>query len=501
VDRVAISALIDRTALAFGGADGQVPAPAVDGELTGDESGPGLPNRSGSAYAAGVIDDDPGVTTEQIERQQPFGDRVLLVIDGAALQVVPLPGSGTLTIGRASRCDVVVDSGSVSRHHANLVLGIDVEVEDAGSSNGTFVDGVKLQTGRAVALTIGVPFLVGSVTLMVQTRAGSRRDATKSSLLAALEQSASRIALGRLSVLISGETGSGKEWFAERIHEMSPRRTAGFVRINCSAISEPLLEAELFGNEATGKPGMLEIADGGTAFLSDIDQLPHALQQQLLRAIEDAAVRRIGSPRARPIDVRYVASTSKALSADVDDGRFRRDLYFRIAGATFVIPPLRERKDEVLPLAEHFVIAASAPLGRSFALSEDAKQWLLTHDWPGNIRELRNACERAVLLATGTVIERHHLTTIDDAGQRLPDQRRRSATIPPPPGIRATAAGDMPAQVRATVAELEKQRILEALERCAGNQTRAAEVLGISRRTLINRLDEYGIARPRKRDE
>jgi len=450
-----------------------------------------------------VIDDEPGMTTEQIDRQVPFGERVLLVIDGAALQVMPLPGGGTLTIGRASRCDVVIDSGSVSRHHANLTIGGDVEIEDAGSSNGTFVDGVKLPANRPVRLAIGVPFLIGAVTVMVQTRAGSRRETTtQSSLLAALEQSASRIAVGRLSVIVVGETGAGKERFAERLHEMSPRGAASFVRVNCSAISEPLLEAELFGSEAANKPGMLELADGGTAFLSDIDQLPNTLQQKLLRAIEDAAVRRINAARARPIDVRYVASTSKDLSAEVEAGRFRRDLYFRLAGATFAIPPLRDRKDEVLPLAEQFIASAASPLGRAFTLSEDARQWLTSHDWPGNIRELRNACERAVLLATGALIERHHLTTIDDPAKRLPDQRtRRHATIPPPPGIRAPSAADMPSQVRATVAELEKQRILEALDRCAGNQTRAAEVLGISRRTLINRLDEYGIARPRKRDE
>ena len=450
-----------------------------------------------------MIDDEPGMTTEQIDHQVPFGERVLLVIDGAALQVMPLPGGGTLTIGRASRCDVVVDSGSVSRHHANLAIGGDIEIEDVGSSNGTFVDGVKLPAHRAVRLAIGVPFLIGAVTLMVQTRAGSRRETTpQSSLLAALEQSAQRISVGRLSVIVVGETGVGKERFAERIHEMSPRRAASFVRINCSAISEPVLEAELFGAEAASKPGMLELADGGTAFLSDIDQLPNALQQKLLRAIEDAAVRRVNAARARPIDVRYVASTSKDLSAEVEDGRFRRDLYFRLAGATFAIPPLRERKDEVLPLAEQFIASAASPLCRAFTVSEDAKQWLTSHDWPGNIRELRNACERAVLLATGALIERHHLTTIDDPAKRLPDQRsRRHATIPPPPGIRAPSAADMPSQVRATVAELEKQRILEALERCAGNQTRAAEQLGISRRTLINRLDEYGIARPRKRDE
>jgi DNA-binding NtrC family response regulator len=450
-----------------------------------------------------VIEDEPGATTEQIDREAPFGDRVLLVIDGAALQVMPLPGAGTLTIGRASKCDVVIDSGSVSRHHANLIVGNEVEVEDVGSSNGTFVDGAKLPAQKQVRLTIGVPFLVGAVTLMVQTRAGSRRETTpQASQLAALEQSAARIAVGKLSVIVVGEHGVGKERFAERIHEMSPRRGAPFVRINCAAISEPLLEAEMFGNEAQNKPGQIELAEGGTVFLSDIDQLTPGLQQKLLRVLEDSAVRRTGGARTRPVDIRYIASTAKDLSAEVDAGRFRRDLYFRLAGAAFTVPPLRERRDEVLPLAEQFVASAAGPIGRAFMLAEEAKQWLTTHDWPGNIRELRNACERSVLLATGAMIERHHLT-IDDPMRRMPGQRFRSSpTIPPPPGgYSAPSAADMPSQVRATVAELEKQRILEALDKCAGNQTRAAEMLGISRRTLINRLDEYGIARPRKRDE
>jgi DNA-binding NtrC family response regulator len=450
-----------------------------------------------------VIEDETGATTEQIDREAPFGDRVLLVIDGAALQVIPLATQGTLTIGRASKCDVVIDSGSVSRHHANLLLGLmDVELEDVGSSNGTYVDGAKLASNMPAKVTAGVPFLVGAVTLMVQTRSGSRRETTtRASQLAALEQSAARIAIGKLAVIVVGEHGVGKERFAERIHEMSPRRGSAFVRINCAAISEPLLEAEMFGVEQHNKPGLLELADGGTAFLSEVDQLPQGLQQKLLRVLEDASIRRTGGTRARPIDVRYIASTAKDLNAEVEAGRFRRDLYFRLAGASFTIPPLRDRRDEILPLAEQFVASAAGPLGRAFLFTEEAKQWLSSHPFPGNIRELRNACERAVLLATGAMIEEHHLS-IDDPARRQPGQRFRSSpTIPPPPGITAPSAADMPSQVRATVAELEKQRILEALERCAGNQTRAAELLGISRRTLINRLDEYGIARPRKREE
>jgi two-component system response regulator AtoC len=281
------------------------------------------------------------------------------------------------------------------------------------------------------------------------------------------------------------------------VHEMSPRRTAPFVRVNCAAISEPLLEAERFGNEAANKPGRLEYADGGTVFLNDVTELPQSLQAKLLRVLEDGAVHRMGAATPRPVDVRFIAATSKDLAAEVDAGRFRRDLYFRLAGATFTIPPLRSRKEEVLPLAEQFVTSASGPLGRTFTLADDARTWLTEHDWPGNIRELRNACERAVLLAPGLVIERGHLMV--EEPRRPPNRQRTSPTMTPPPGSMTTS--DMPSQVRATVAELEKQRILEALEKCAGNQTRAAEQLGISRRTLINRLDEYGIARPRKRDE
>ncbi len=445
-----------------------------------------------------MIDDERSATTEQIDRQAPFGDRVLLVIDGASLQVVPLPGLGVLTVGRAQTCDVSIDSGSVSRHHANLVLGGDVEIEDIGSSNGTYVDGARIAAHHRVRLGVGMPFLVGAVTLMVQTRTGSRRESSPhTSQIAALEASASRIAMGKLSVLIAGENGTGKERFAERIHEMSPRRSHAFVRVNCAAISEAQLEAETFGIEAQNKPGAIEHADGGTVFLRDVSELPQALQLKLLRVLEDGALRRVGATTARPVDVRFISSTTKDLAAEVEAGRFRRDLYFRVAGATFALPALRDRKDEVLPLAEQFVAAAAGPLGRSFVLAEDAKAWFLANTWPGNIRELRNACERAVLLATGSTIERQHLAI--DQPQRPPNRMRTSPTMTPPPG--SMLAPDMPSQVRATVAELEKQRILEALDKCAGNQTRAAELLGISRRTLINRLDEYGIARPRKRDE
>ncbi len=441
-----------------------------------------------------MADEETGNGAAYPDRQPPIAERVLLVIDGASLQLVPLPGSGALTIGRAQTCDVTIESGSVSRHHATLVMGSDVEIEDVGSSNGTFVDGARLASNDRTRVGIGMPFLIGGVTVMVQTRAGSRQ-AIKTSQLAALEESAARIAVSMLAVLLLGETGVGKERFAERAHEMSPRHNGPFVRINCAAISESVLEAELFGSEETSKAGLFEHADRGTVFLDDVTELTESLQLKLLRVIEEGTVRRNGSATPRNVDLRFIAATSKDVAMEVDANRFRRDLYVRLAGATFVLPPLRDRRDEILPLAEQFIASAAGPLGRTFVISADAKSWLVEHDWPGNIRELRNACERAVLLAPASVISRGHLTL--EQARSVPGRFRLPTT--PPPG--SMPSHDMPMQVRATVAELEKARILEALDRCAGNQTRAADLLGISRRTLINRLDEYGIARPRKRDE
>ena len=301
-------------------------------------------------------------------------------------------------------------------------------------------------------------------------------------------------------MLILGETGVGKERFAERIHEMSPRRSGPFVRINCAAISEPLLEAELFGSEPRNKPGLIEQADGGTAFLNDVAELPQALQVKLLRVIEDGAVRRhrLGTRAADRRAVRRRRRTRISPPRSTPAGS--------AATSTSGSPARRSRSRRCARARTRSCrspssssTSAAGPLGRSFVLRRRREaRGCPTHDWPGNIRELRNACERAVLLATGSVIERQHLTIDEPSAGRRP-RIRSSPTMTPPPG--SVLASDMPSQVRATVAELEKQRILEALDKCAGNQTRAAEMLGISRRTLINRLDEYGIARPRKRDE
>ncbi|HEY2743783.1 MAG TPA: sigma 54-interacting transcriptional regulator [Polyangia bacterium] len=303
--------------------------------------------------------------------------------------------------------------------------------------------------------------------------------------MARLEALVARVAPGNINVLLLGETGVGKEVLAERIHQLSPRAPKPLLRLHCAALSESLLESELFGHERgafTGalktKRGLLETADGGTIFLDEIGELPLSIQVKLLRVIEERKVLRVGGLTAQPIDVRFIAATNRNLDAEIPRGTFRQDLYYRLNGISLVIPPLRERAGEIEPLAQQFIRQASAAAGRAAPLLSPAAEALLrARDWPGNIRELRNVCERAVLLCIGDVIEPEHLSLQPDA---------------PPPSP--------PAHEVALTPEAQRQRdeIVEALARCAGNQSRAAKLLGISRKTLVARLDAFALPRPRK---
>jgi DNA-binding NtrC family response regulator len=289
-------------------------------------------------------------------------------------------------------------------------------------------------------------------------------------------------------VLLLGETGVGKEVLARQLHERSPRARGPFVELNCAALAPSLLEAELFGHEKSAftgatqaRAGLLEAGDGGTVFLDEIGELPMAVQVKLLRVLEDRKVLRIGSRTPRTLDVRFVAATNRDLEAEVARGSFRQDLYFRLNGVAFVIPPLRDRAVEIAPLAERFLAAASRMLERSppLRLSREALGYLEHYRWPGNVRELRNVIERAAVLST----------TDEIAPADLPGPLT-GAALPPAP---ATAPGP------AVALTGERRQILYALEQCAGNQTRAAKLLGISLRTLVHRLDKHKIARPRLR--
>jgi DNA-binding NtrC family response regulator len=290
-----------------------------------------------------------------------------------------------------------------------------------------------------------------------------------------------RVARGTISLLLLGETGVGKEIVAEAIHRLSPRKGRPFVRLNCAALSETLVESELFGHEKgaftgaeSAKPGLIEEAQGGTVFLDEVGELPLGTQAKLLRVLEQRELHRVGGLKPRPIDVRFVAATNRDLDAEVAAGRFRADLLYRLNGASLRVPPLRERTAEIAPLARLFAARAADGLGLDAApaLSAEALTRLEAYSWPGNIRELRNMMERAVLLG-GESIGLEHLPL---------DKLAAVWTAAP-----ARGGSSM------------RDRILEALEANAHNQTRAAEQLGVSRQTLSTWLDRYDIPRPRRR--
>jgi DNA-binding NtrC family response regulator len=306
-------------------------------------------------------------------------------------------------------------------------------------------------------------------------------------VMRSLHAMADRIAASDLGILLLGETGVGKEIFAETIHRASGR-AGRFVAVNCAALADDLLCSELFGHEkgaftsaVTGKEGLLETAHNGTVLLDEVGDMPLATQAKLLRVIEERKLRRVGGVTLRRIDVRFVAATNRDLEADVERGAFRRDLYFRLNGVAIVIPPLRERPLEIEPLALSFAERAARHAGHPAPdFAPETLRLLGGYSWPGNIRELRNVVERAVALCRASAIQPEH----------LPTDRMRETIVtrgrPAPAGVDARRAPD------------ERERIKAALARADGNQTVAARLLNMSRRTLINRLDEFGLPRPRK---
>jgi DNA-binding NtrC family response regulator len=299
--------------------------------------------------------------------------------------------------------------------------------------------------------------------------------------LQAVYEVVKRAAGTRATVLILGESGTGKELIAQALHHESPRKDKPFIKVHCAALSENLLESELFGHEKgsfTGavarKEGRFELADGGTLFLDEIGDISPAVQVKLLRVLQEREFERVGGTQTVKVDVRIVAATHRDLAAEVKAGKFREDLYYRLNVVAVTLPPLRERKSDVPALVNHFLEKYSDSYGKEVrGLAPGTLQALLSHDWPGNIRELENAIERAVVLATG-----NELTTDD-----LPPVLRG----PRPSGSSASAL--IPG---ATLAQIEREAILRTLEMVQGSTTRAAEILGISVRKVQYRLKEYG---------
>ena len=498
--------------------------------------------------------------TADVESIRESAREAWLVISSAAgVRTIPLPRQPRIVIGRMHTCDIVIEDESVSRQHAALINpGNGLSIEDLGSRNKTKIMGRSLGRGEAAPLSVGSVVEIGYATMFVQmgrpstarpgspsspppgsapARSGAAGDGASRAII--LDPTMQRlyamlaiIAPSPLNVLVLGETGTGKEVFAEAIHEGSLRARAPFLRINCAALSGSLLESELFGHEKgafTGalgaKAGLFESAHGGTVFLDEVGELPLDTQAKLLRVIERGEVMRLGSVAPRRVDVRYVAATNRDLQQLIAEKTFRSDLFFRLNGFSVTLPPLRKRRSEVVPLARLFLDRAAQ--GRPYTLTTHAEMALEGYPWPGNVRELKNVVERAIVLAGATGrIEPMHLQLPDSQGHDASDAYGIIETLGPNDTIPPTPYGGIPhlgAQqpqqpphmmgptpgfgvpavnpndLRAQRESWERQQIITALEKTSGNQKEAAILLGVSRRTLINKIEAYGIARPRKR--
>lgn len=289
-----------------------------------------------------------------------------------------------------------------------------------------------------------------------------------------LLQQAHRVANSEVSALLLGESGVGKEVVARFIHETGNRSAKPLVRVNCGALPEHLVESELFGHEKgafTGadsqRKGQFEMANGGTLFLDEVGELPMAIQPKFLHVLETGSFRRVGGNQEIQVDVRVIAATNRDLAKEVGNGMFREDLFYRLSVFPLTIPPLRERQDDILPLADHFLQS------RKLRLAPATERLLMAYDWPGNVRELRNVMERAMVLANGTLI----------LPEDLPPQLQNISI--PEKTAGSVLVGDME--------EIQRRAILEALEKTNGNKTQAAALLGISRRNFIYKLRDYGM--------
>ena len=304
-------------------------------------------------------------------------------------------------------------------------------------------------------------------------------------------QQIKRVADSNFTILIQGETGTGKELVARSIHQRSARRDKPFVALDCGAIPETLIESELFGYEKgafTGadrrKEGHFQLAEGGTLFLDEIVNLPLSTQAKLLRAVEERHVQVLGAKSAVPVDVRIIAAANVPLDREIRGGRFRQDLYYRLNEFVILVPPLRERREDIVYLAKRFLAEASMELQRPIReISEEAVQVLLRYQWPGNVRELRNVIRRAVLLSSDLVEPAHLVALLANSSETHPAEAAADVVAPRP--LKDIA--------RMAVAEAERRAIRQALRATRGNKSEAARILGTGYKTLHLKMRHYGI--------
>jgi two-component system, NtrC family, response regulator GlrR len=395
--------------------------------------------------------------------------------------------AGTTTIGSSPDTDFPLTDPTVSRYHLELQVRVTgVRLRDVGSTNGTFLSGVRLQE---VTIEKDATVLVGATPVRIQVlekdlgKPISKQDRFGDALgtspaMRQLFGILERVAATDSSVLLIGETGTGKEVLARGIHGASPRRNKPFIVVECGALAAELVESELFGHRrgsfteaSADRPGAFAMADGGTLFLDEVGELPLELQPKLLRALDTGTVKRLGDDDYKSVDVRVVAATHRDLEAEVDQGRFRSDLFYRLAVVAARIPPLRERREDLPLLAHHFLQLK----GRAdFELPQELLERLSSHTWPGNARELRNLVERATA----------------GADLDLPSPEGDNAWF-----VRVGEAAGMPFKEAKDklVEAFTRDYIAALLERCDGNISEVARVAGIARNYVHKLVKKYGL--------
>ena len=441
----------------------------------------------------------PTLTTLRRDAVELPSVRLTLVTHDGATQAVPL-GVAPVVLGTSPECDLVVVDPRVSRRHCQVAMTErGIVIRDLGSKNGTFVAGLQIFEAVLPPLaqaTIGASTfsvqVVGAPSILQLSASARFGEAIGASLIMrALFAKLERAAATSETVLLLGESGTGKELLARGIHDASPRRDGPFVVFDCSAVAANLVEAELFGyarGAFTGavahRAGLLEQAHGGTLFLDELGELPIDLQPKLLRALEARQTRRLGTNEWRAFDARVVAATHRDLRARVAAGTFREDLYYRLAVVEAVVPPLRERRDDIPLLTERF-LAAQSPARTLGDLPPNALEMLEAHGFPGNVRELRNVVTRLVLFPQ-----------LGEAaiGKLIPASGRA-----PNSGATDDLGGfvDLPLREArdAVVEQFEKRYVAARLRQNAGNVSKAAEAMGVSRQFLHRLMDRYGIKR------